>query len=232
MATEPGNVNEFRELARLVLPKMYYDFYTGGAEDQHTLKQNVDAFRRFVLQPRVLVDVSKIDMSTTVLGYKISAPIRLLLQLGIREVATARAAAACNTIMVLSNMSTCTVEDVASSCNAVRFFQLYFFFTGIFLVYSFFSFCHAYWGLKLSNGTFPEQVYKRRDISAQIVQRAEKSGYKAIVLTVDAPRLGRREADIKNDEFELTMALCGCPGVMDITRSHVRTECDKLHSML
>ncbi|CAL9009669.1 unnamed protein product [Prunus brigantina] len=73
MATEPGNVNEFRELARQVLPKMYYDFYTGGAEDQHTLKQNVDAFRRIMLRPRVLVDVSKIDMSTTVLGYKISA---------------------------------------------------------------------------------------------------------------------------------------------------------------
>ncbi|PQM40469.1 peroxisomal (S)-2-hydroxy-acid oxidase GLO4-like [Prunus yedoensis var. nudiflora] len=179
------NVNEFRELARQVLPKMYYDFFTGGAEDQHTLKQNVDAFRRIMLRPRVLVDVSRIDMSTTVLGYKISAPImiastarhqlahpedtasfNLLFIFTTGEVATARAAAACNTVMVLSNMSTCTVEDVASSCNAVRFFQLY--------------------------------VYKRRVISAQIVQRAEKSGYKAIVLTVDAPRLGRTEADIKN----------------------------------
>nr|XP_028953434.1 peroxisomal (S)-2-hydroxy-acid oxidase GLO4-like isoform X3 [Malus domestica] len=63
-------------------------------------------------------------------------------------------------------MSTCTVEEVASSCNAVRFFQIY--------------------------------VYKRRDISAQMVRRAEKNGYKAIVLTADTPRLGRREADIKN----------------------------------
>ncbi|CAL9003226.1 unnamed protein product [Prunus brigantina] len=99
------------------------------------------------------------------------------------EVATARAAAAaCNTIMVLSNISTCTVEDVASSCNAVRFFQLYFF-----------QFLSRLLGLKLSNGTFPEQVYKRQDISAQL-----RYGYKAIVLTVDAPRLGRREADIKN----------------------------------
>ncbi|CAB4272128.1 unnamed protein product [Prunus armeniaca] len=186
MASEPVNVNEFRELARQVLPKMYYDFYTGGAEDQHTLKQNVDAFRRIMLRPRVLVDVSRVDMSTTVLGYKISAPIMIAptarhqLAHPEGEVATARAAAACNTIMVLSNISTCTVEDVASSCNA------------------FFQFLSCLLGLKLSNGTFPEQVYKRRDISAQIVQRAEKSGYKAIILTVDAPRLGRREADIKN----------------------------------
>lgn len=46
MAGEPVNVNEFQELARQVLPKMYYDFYTGGAEDQHTLRENVEAFCR------------------------------------------------------------------------------------------------------------------------------------------------------------------------------------------
>ncbi|KAK9923792.1 hypothetical protein M0R45_032192 [Rubus argutus] len=172
MASEPVNVNEFQELARQVLPKMYYDYYTGGAEDQFTLKENVEAFRRITLRPRVLVDVSRIDTSTTVLGYKISAPIMIapsaMHQLAHPEgeVATARAAAASDTIMILSYNSTCTVEEVASSCNAVRFFQLY--------------------------------IYKRRDISAQIVQRAEKNGYKAIVLTVDVPRLGRREADIKN----------------------------------
>ncbi|XP_048130527.1 peroxisomal (S)-2-hydroxyacid oxidase GLO4-like isoform X2 [Rhodamnia argentea] len=68
--------------------------------------------------------------------------------------------------MILSYVSMCTVEEVASSCNAIRFFQIY--------------------------------VYKRRDVTAQLVQRAERSGYKAIVLTVDVPRLGRREPDIKN----------------------------------
>lgn len=73
-----------------------------------------------------------------------------------------------------------------------------FFFTEYSSCLQFFQFLSCLLGLKLSNGTFPEQVYKRRDISAQIVQRAEKSGYKAIILTVDAPRLGRREADIKN----------------------------------
>ena len=46
MASEPVNVNEYQELARRALPKMYYDFHAGGAEDQHTLKENVEAFRR------------------------------------------------------------------------------------------------------------------------------------------------------------------------------------------
>lgn len=43
---EPVNVNEFQELARQVLPKMYYDYYAGGAEDQNTLKENIEAFQR------------------------------------------------------------------------------------------------------------------------------------------------------------------------------------------
>ncbi|XVE88590.1 hypothetical protein DITRI_Ditri19aG0081500 [Diplodiscus trichospermus] len=146
MAAEPVNVNEFQELARQALPKMYYAFYTGGTEDQYTLKENEEAFHRIIIQPRILRDVSSIDLSTTVLGYNISMPVMIAptsmqkLANPAGEIATARAASACNTIM----------------------------------------------------------VYKRRDISAKLVQRAENNGYKAIVLTADSPRLGRREADIKN----------------------------------
>ncbi|KAI3789861.1 hypothetical protein L2E82_02665 [Cichorium intybus] len=172
MGDEPVNLNEYQELARQALPKMYYDYFSGGSEDQHTLRENVEAFKRITLRPRILVDVSKIDMSTTILGYKTSAPIMLAptamhkLAHPEGEVLTARAAGACNVIMGLSFMSTCTIEEVASSCNAVRFFQLY--------------------------------VYKKREISALMVKRAEMNGFKAILLTVDTPKLGRREADIKN----------------------------------
>ncbi|KAF3953486.1 hypothetical protein CMV_021074 [Castanea mollissima] len=172
MVGEPVNLNEFQELAREALPKMYYDFYAGGAEDQYTLEENMEAFRRIMIQPRILVDVSRIDLSTNVLGYNISAPI-LIAPTALHklahpegEVVTARAAAACKTIMALSFTSSCTLEEVASSCNAVRFFQIY--------------------------------VYKRRDLSALLVQRAERNGYKALVLTADSPRVGRKEADIKN----------------------------------
>ncbi|XP_022148294.1 peroxisomal (S)-2-hydroxy-acid oxidase GLO4-like [Momordica charantia] len=172
MSSEPMNVNDFKELARQALPKMYYDFYAGGAEDQHTLRENIQAFHKITIRPRVLVDVSKIDMSTTILGYRISAPIMVAptaahkLAYHEGELATARAAAAAKTIMVLSYSATSSIEEVASSCDAVRFFQLY--------------------------------VFKRRDITTLLVKRAERSGYKAIVLTADTPRLGRREADIKN----------------------------------
>ncbi|KAI4331321.1 hypothetical protein MLD38_029514 [Melastoma candidum] len=172
MAEEIVNVNEFEEIARRVLPKAFYDFIAGGAEDKHTLKENVEAFRRMTIRPRVLVDVSRINMSTTILGYNVSSPL-MLAPTGMHqlahpegEVATARAAAASKVIMVLSYMSTCTVEEVASCCDAIRFYQIY--------------------------------IYKRRDIATLLVQRAESCGYKAIVLTVDTPRLGRREADMKN----------------------------------
>ncbi|KAJ9179435.1 hypothetical protein P3X46_011223 [Hevea brasiliensis] len=172
MAAELVNVNEFQIMAKQVLPKMYYDFYAGGAEDQYTLKENVEAFQKILFRPRVLMDVSRIELSTTVFGHAISAPIMIAptsmhkLAHPEGEIATARAAAACNTIMVLSVSATCSLEEVAASCNAVQFFQLY--------------------------------VYKRRSIAVNLVQRAERNGYKAIVVTADTPRLGRREADIKN----------------------------------
>ncbi|CAO2824680.1 unnamed protein product [Amaranthus hypochondriacus] len=172
MENEPVNVNDFKELARRALPKMYYDFYSAGAEDEHTLKENIKAFSRISIRPRILVDVSHVDLSTTILGHHISVPIMVAptayhkLAHPEGEIATAKAAAACNTIMVLSFSSNSTLEEVAASCTAVRFFQLY--------------------------------VFKNREVSAWLVQRAEKSGYKAIVVTVDTPRLGRREVDIKN----------------------------------
>ncbi|CAN1169098.1 Peroxisomal (S)-2-hydroxyacid oxidase GLO4 [Linum perenne] len=172
MAGEPVNVSEFEALAKKAIPKLYFDFYAGGAEDESTLKDNEEAYRRITIRPRVLVDVSRIDTSTTILGYPISSPIMVAptalhkLANPEGELATARATAASNTIMILSFSSSYNVEEVAASCEAVRFFQLY--------------------------------VCRGRHIAANLVQRAERSGYKAIVLTVDRPRRGRKEADIRN----------------------------------
>ncbi|XBI53702.1 hypothetical protein VPH35_035884 [Triticum aestivum] len=168
----PVNIREYQELAKKALPKMHYDYINGGAEDEHTLRDNIAAYGRILLRPRVLVDVSNIDMSTNLLGYDMPSPI-IVAPTGSHklanpegEVATARAAASCNTLMVLSFSASCKIEEVASSCNAIRFYQLY--------------------------------VFKNRDISATLVRRAESHGFKAIVLTVDTPMLGRREADIRN----------------------------------
>eukprot|EP01018_Ginkgo_biloba_P027660 Gb_37119 [translate_table: standard] len=167
-----GGVVDSCGLAKRVLPKMIYDFYAGGAEDEWTLKENIAAFQRIRLRPRILVDVSHVDLSTTVLGFKISAPIMIAptamhkLAHPEGELATAKAAAGAGTIMIVSFSSTSTVEEIAGTCDAVRFFQLY--------------------------------VYKNRNVSAELVRRAERTGYKAIVLTADTPKLGRREADIRN----------------------------------
>lgn len=59
MAEEPVNVNEFQELARRALPKMYFDFYNGGAEDQYTLKENMEAFHRITLSITPVILISR-----------------------------------------------------------------------------------------------------------------------------------------------------------------------------
>ncbi|XP_028243355.1 peroxisomal (S)-2-hydroxy-acid oxidase-like isoform X2 [Glycine soja] len=166
------NVNEYEAIAKEKLPKMVYDYYASGAEDQWTLKENQNAFSRILFRPRILVDVSKIDLTATVLGFKISMPIMIAPTAMQKmahpegELATARAASAAGTIMTLSSWATSSVEEVASTGPDIRFFQLY--------------------------------VFKDRNVAAQLVRRAERAGFKAIALTVDTPILGRREADIKN----------------------------------
>ncbi|XP_021904615.1 peroxisomal (S)-2-hydroxy-acid oxidase GLO1 [Carica papaya] len=169
---EITNVMEYEVIAKQKLPKMVYDYYASGAEDQWTLNENRNAFSRILFRPRILIDVSNIDISTVVLGFKISMPIMIAPTAMQKmahpdgEFATARAASAAGTIMTLSSWGTSSVEEVASTGPGIRFFQLY--------------------------------VLKDRNVVIQLVRRAEKAGFKAIVLTVDTPRLGRREADIKN----------------------------------
>ncbi|XP_075523244.1 glycolate oxidase 1-like isoform X1 [Primulina tabacum] len=169
---EITNVMEYEALAREKLPKMVYDYYASGAEDQWTLKENRNAFSKIMFRPRILVDVSKIDTDTSVLGFKISSPIMIAPTAMQKmahpegELATARAASSAGTIMTLSSWATSSIEEVASTAPGIRFFQLY--------------------------------VTKDRSIVTHLVKRAENAGYKAIALTVDTPRLGRREADIKN----------------------------------
>jgi (S)-2-hydroxy-acid oxidase len=173
MSKDVVKVDEFEALAKKKMPKMAFDYYASGAEDEHTLQQNRDAFSRIRLRPRILVDVSSVNTSTTVLGFRIAMPIMVApaalhkLAHPEGEVATARAVSAADTIMILSTTSSCSMEEVAAAAPGVRFFQLY--------------------------------VYKDRQISQHLVRRAEEAGFSALVLTVDTPRLGRREADLKNN---------------------------------
>jgi 4-hydroxymandelate oxidase len=168
----PLNVDDYEALARERMPHASYEYYAGGAGDEATLAGNRTAFARVVLRPRVLVDVSRIDLTTEVLGTAVDLPILLAptafncLAHPDGERAAARAAGTAGTLMVASTLSTCSLEEIADAATGPLWFQLY--------------------------------VYKDREVTRELVQRAETAGYTAIVLTVDTPLLGRRERDIRN----------------------------------
>lgn len=172
MSQEPVNIFDFEAIAREALPQQAYDYYASGAQDEVTLRQNRAAYDRVSLAYRVLVDVSQRDLTTTVFGQPVSMPIlvaptafhKLAVEDG--ELATVRAAGAVGTVMVLSTLSTTSIEDVVAAASGPVWFQLY--------------------------------VYKDRKATEGLVRRAEAAGCRALVLTVDAPLIGKRERDIRN----------------------------------
>ncbi len=177
---EPINIFDFETLAREKLPQMAYDYYASGAHDEITLRENHTAYDRIRLMYRVLVDVSRRDLSTIVLGQRASMPILIAPTAFHRmahpdgEVATARAAGAAGTIMLLSTLSNSSVEEVMAAASGPIWFQLY--------------------------------VYKDRGATQALVERVEAAGCSALALTVDAPLLGRRERDVRN-RFQLPQGL-------------------------
>ncbi len=165
-------VHDFERAANEVLPQPARDYYAGGAADEITLRENCAAFQRTVLMPRVLVDVSRPDPGTTVLGQRLNLPLLIAPTAFHRmahpdgEMATARAAAATGVAMVASTIASCTLEEIAAQGPSPRWFQLY--------------------------------VHKDRSLTERLVRRAEAAGYTALALTVDTPRFGRRYADMRN----------------------------------
>jgi 4-hydroxymandelate oxidase len=173
---DPINIYEYEAIAREKLTPMAYDYYASGAHDEITLRENHAAYDRIRLRYRVLRDISRRDISTTVLGQPIRLPVivaptafhKLACEDG--EVATVRAAGAAGTLMILSTLSTTSIEDVLAAATGPVWFQLY--------------------------------VYKDREATKALVQRAEAAGCSALVLTVDAQIWGRRERDVRN-RFQL-----------------------------
>ena len=149
-----------------------YGYFAGGAGDEHTLRENVEAYRRWQLRPRALVDVSEATTATTVLGTQVSMPL-LVAPVAFQRMAhpdgepgMARAAAAAGTVMVLSTLATSTPAEIAAAApGAPRWFQLY--------------------------------CFRDRGVTRALIDQAEEAGFEAIALTVDVPRLGRRERDLR-----------------------------------
>jgi len=170
------NVLDYEKASQLLLEPSANDYYRSGAMDEHTLSDNINAFQRIKLLPRVLNDVSNVDTQVDLSGSTLSSPLIIspTAFLGMAhpdgELAVARAAHSSNSIMICSTMSNSPIEDITAASDAEIWFQLY--------------------------------VYKDKEATLALIDRAKKAGCKAIVITVDAPFLGQREHDVRN-EFQL-----------------------------
>jgi 4-hydroxymandelate oxidase len=131
MTADPLNLREFERIAAERLPQMAWDYYRSGACDELTLARNELAFGEIALRYRVLVDVSRRDTSCELLSRRIALPVLLAptafhkLAHPDGELASARAASAAGTTMVLSTLSTTPVEDVVAAASCDVWFQLY-----------------------------------------------------------------------------------------------------------
>ena len=168
-----ASIRDLRLLARRRAPRAVFDYTDGGAGDEISLRRSRAAFARVEFQPRVLQDVSSIDMTTTILGAPAALPLvfaptgftRMMHTEG--EPAVARAAERAGIPYALSTMGTTSIERLAAEVpRARRWFQLY--------------------------------LWRDRAASRDLVARAQEAGYEALVLTVDTPVPGARLRDVRN----------------------------------
>lgn len=165
-----GAASDYREAARRRLPRFLFDYVDGAANDEVTARRNCEDLQRIALRQRVLQDVSKIDVGTTLFGTRHSLPVALA-PVGITgmyarrgEAQAARAARAAGIPMCLSTVSLCPLAEVsATGCPSI-WFQLY--------------------------------VVKDRGFMRDLLARAREAGCTALVFTVDMPTPGSRYRDV------------------------------------
>ena len=167
--TEPVSLVEFEPIARERISHSAYEYISGGAGDELTLRWNREAFDRLRLRPRALVDVSRLDTRVKLFGQELPFPIllaptayhRLVHPEG--ELATVRGANAAEATMVISTAATISVEEIARASTRPVWFQLY--------------------------------VQRDRGFTREIVQRAEAAGCRALCVTADTPVIGTRNRE-------------------------------------
>ncbi|WP_395647065.1 alpha-hydroxy acid oxidase [Terricaulis sp.] len=167
------NIADLRALARNRLPRMVFDYIDGGADDELTLQRNEQRLRDIELIWDVLVDVEKLDASTTILGAPSKLPFFISPTASSRlfhprggELAVARAAQAAGIPYACSTIASTSMEDIAAGHQGPRFFQMY--------------------------------VWKDRGLIVETLARAKAAGFSAILLTADLPVPGNRERDFRN----------------------------------
>jgi len=166
---ECNDIADLRHLARRRLPAPMFHYIDGGADDEWTLARNVAAFDDYELIPECLNDISRVDLSTTLLGRRVGLPL-LLSPTGMSrlfhheaEPAVARAAQSFDVFYTLSTMGTTRLEDIAALGRGPWMYQIY--------------------------------ILKDRELTREFVHRCRAAGYHALCLTVDTPLAGNRQRD-------------------------------------
>ena len=170
---QPVNLFDFEEMAKERLPKEEYDYIAGGATDEISLDRNRRAYASWAFRPRVLRDVSALDLSTTVLGTKVSLPVLIAPCGGHKrahpegELATYRAATACGSIMAVSANSNTSFEDLAKAAKGHLWVQMY--------------------------------PFRAKEMTQEWLDRAKGAGYEAVIVTLDSQWPPKRERNIRNN---------------------------------
>jgi L-lactate dehydrogenase (cytochrome) len=165
-------IEDLRLLHKRNVPKAFFDYADRGSYSEDTLRANHDDLQQIKFRQRILIDVSRRDLSTTILGEPaalplILAPVGLLgMQHGDGEIHACRAAQAAGIPFTQSTMSICSIEDIAAAVDKPFWFQLY--------------------------------VMKDRGFIKALIERAIAAKCSALVLTVDLQVIGQRHQDIKN----------------------------------
>jgi (S)-2-hydroxy-acid oxidase len=167
-------ISELEKLAAERMDKQTRDYYNEGADSGSTLAENISAYQKYRIRPRVLRDISAINTSVSIFGHENSVPLGVAptAMQGLAhpdgELATARACAKMGVVMGLSSFSTTSLEDVKGALGDRH--------PGVLQLY----------------------LFEDREESRRLIQRAKAAGYKAVFLTVDTPVLGRRNLEIRN----------------------------------
>ena len=165
------NFSDFRALAKKKLPSPIFNYIDGAADDEVTYRRNSQSFNDVDLVPNVLAGVEKVDMSTEIMGQKLSMPFycaptalqRLFHHEG--ERAVAKAASSYGTMFGVSSLATVTVEDIAQISSGPKMFQFYF--------------------------------HKDRGLNDALLERAKAANFNVLALTVDTITGGNRERDLR-----------------------------------
>ena len=163
------NYDDFRKLAKKKLPSPIFHYIDGGSDDEETLKRNTEAFDDCDLVPKVLANVGKPNLSTTVFGRKISMPIFLSPTAMQRlyhpdgDKASARAAEKFDTFYSMSTMANTSIEEISNISSGPKLFQLY--------------------------------IHKDQSITDDLVDRCKRANFDGLCLTVDTIVAGNRERD-------------------------------------